>query len=409
MLAEEAARARRHHPYGALVIGMAVCQLVGWGVTYFAFPVFVQPMQAELGWTTTQINGALTAGLVLCDLASIPAGQWFDRRGGREMISLGASFAALMMVAWSRVESLAGLYLVFAGMGLSQAMALNNMSFAVVTANVSDFRRGLNMVTLVAGLAPSAALPLAGWLTAAYGWRVALLALAAVQFLGCAVVAFVVLRGTIGSRTHESAEDAARDGSPLRAALVRPAFWLIVLAFSIHWFVSAGVSMHGLGMFQERGMSREAALGLMTFIGPAQVAGRLALMLLRPAASGRAIGRILWIALSAALGAFALMGPASFGAFVAFAILYGAASGVLIIARLTVVAELFGLRGYGAISGAISTAAIAARTGAPLTLAVVHDYFGGYDEIATVMACLALIGAAAFFAATARPAQPASQ
>src|SRR5439155_5955133 len=45
-----------------MVAGLALTELVSWGVLVYAFSVFVVPMRAEFGWSTAQLNGAYTAG-----------------------------------------------------------------------------------------------------------------------------------------------------------------------------------------------------------------------------------------------------------------------------------------------------------------------------------------------------------
>src|SRR5918998_6555976 len=101
---------RRFAASSALVWGLGVTQLVGWGTLYFAFSLFVEPMEAELGWSRADLNGALAAGLLAGGLAAIPVGQWIDRRGGHALMTLGAAFAAVLLALWSQVDTLAGFY-----------------------------------------------------------------------------------------------------------------------------------------------------------------------------------------------------------------------------------------------------------------------------------------------------------
>ena len=45
--------------YGwVLVLTLALTETTSWGVLYYAFTVFVTPMQAELGWSRTALTGA---------------------------------------------------------------------------------------------------------------------------------------------------------------------------------------------------------------------------------------------------------------------------------------------------------------------------------------------------------------
>ncbi len=54
---------RRSAPASPFVWAFAISQMAGWGVLYFSFSLLVGPMEAELGWSKTDLNGALTVGL----------------------------------------------------------------------------------------------------------------------------------------------------------------------------------------------------------------------------------------------------------------------------------------------------------------------------------------------------------
>jgi MFS family permease len=128
---------------GVLVWGLALGQLIGWGTLFFAFALFVAPMEAEFGWSRSDVNGALTLGLLTSGLVSIPFGSFVDRHGARALMTAGALIAAVALVAWSRVESLPVFYLIWVGIGLAIAATVQDLPFAVVTANVTDYRRAI--------------------------------------------------------------------------------------------------------------------------------------------------------------------------------------------------------------------------------------------------------------------------
>jgi oligopeptide/dipeptide ABC transporter ATP-binding protein len=75
----------------AFVAPLAVAQLVAWGVFYYAFALIAAPMEAELGWSKAEINGALSLGLAVMGLATYPVGRWIDRHGGRILMTDGRS------------------------------------------------------------------------------------------------------------------------------------------------------------------------------------------------------------------------------------------------------------------------------------------------------------------------------
>src|SRR5690606_2350132 len=69
---------------------LAVTQTIGYGVFYYTFSVFLQPMELELGWTRAQASGAFSAALLLSGLVALPIGRWVDARGGRLVMTVGS-------------------------------------------------------------------------------------------------------------------------------------------------------------------------------------------------------------------------------------------------------------------------------------------------------------------------------
>src|SRR5229473_8514713 len=116
-----------------LVGALAVAQLVSWGSIYYGFSLFVVPMEAELGWSRTALNGALSLGLLMSGLFAYPVGSWIDRRGGRALMTFGSLIGAGLLLVWSQVESLAIFYAIWIGLGLSMAATLYEPVFAVLT------------------------------------------------------------------------------------------------------------------------------------------------------------------------------------------------------------------------------------------------------------------------------------
>src|SRR5918994_214760 len=143
----------QHQPGRGLVAALAVTQTVGYGVLYYAFAVVLAPLAADLGVSTTTITGALTLAVLVS--------------------AVGAILGAFALAAWSQVQTLAQLYLVFAGIGIASAMALYEATFALLVAVLDPWRRAkaILTVTIVAGFASSVFVPLTGVLVEEHGWR----------------------------------------------------------------------------------------------------------------------------------------------------------------------------------------------------------------------------------------------
>ena len=48
---------RRSHPW-VMIWTLAVAQVISWGTLFYAFSLFVVPMQASLGWSRPLLNSA---------------------------------------------------------------------------------------------------------------------------------------------------------------------------------------------------------------------------------------------------------------------------------------------------------------------------------------------------------------
>ena len=44
---------------------LAIADTVSWAIIFYAFSVFIAPMQQELGWSTPQVTGAKSLALVV--------------------------------------------------------------------------------------------------------------------------------------------------------------------------------------------------------------------------------------------------------------------------------------------------------------------------------------------------------
>lgn len=395
-----------------LIWGLAVSQVIAIGCLFHCFTLFLRPMQDEFGWSITQMTGAFTVGLFVADVIAIPAGQWVDRHGGHLLMSLGASLAAVNLALWTQVSTLTGFFLLWISMGVAVGSTLGNIASTVIAANTKDYRRGLTYLSIVAGLSSTVVVPVVSILLNWYGWRAALCALALMQFLGPACLNAIVLRGTVGSRTAEFARRkasksagrpsglASQNISPLRTAMRRPAFWLLAIAASVHWFVITGLNVHIMPLLQQRGVSVEMAVLIFSINGPAAVAGRIALHIIDRNGSARTQGRVFFPMFAVGmvmLGTVAYLGTVGL---VAYAIVFGMAAGVLMIVRQTAIAEIFGLRGYGAIAGALSTVSILPRTCAPFAVALMAQASGSYEPVIWMLSGLIVLGTIAFYLAS---------
>jgi predicted MFS family arabinose efflux permease len=401
--------ARAHSASGVLVWGLALGQLIGWGTLYFAFALFVAPMEAELGWSRADLNGALTVGLLTTGLASIPCGWWMDRYGPHLVMTAGAALGAACLFWWSAVSTPLAFYLAFVGIGLATAATVQDLPYAIASANIGDYRRAIASILLLGGLSSTAFYPLTNALIGWVGWRHALQVLAAIQLVP-ALVYFVLLPGMRGSRTGErQAESEARGGSPLKTALRRPAFWGLAICFGSQSFAFTAITFHMIPLLTERGLPLDSIVAAMALIGPAQVAGRAALMMFGKRATARFLGRAIVPLMPLAMFLLLTMAPFGLAGLALFGLVFGTANGIITIVRATGIAEILGARGYGAISGAMNLVLMVPRTAAPLAVAALWEAQGRYDGALWALVAITATGAAAFWLASMEGKRPAAE
>ena len=158
----------------AIVGALSVTETVSWGVLYYAFAVFLVPMQADLGASAAQLSGAFSLAVLVSAVAGIAVGRFLDRHSPRLLMTAASLAGALLVLAWSRVDGLGVYYAIWIGIGLVMAAVLYEPAFTVVAKwfpDPAERRRALTAMTLVAALASFIFLPLTQALIDAYGWR----------------------------------------------------------------------------------------------------------------------------------------------------------------------------------------------------------------------------------------------
>ena len=111
---------------------MAFSTTVAYGVLYYSFAVFVQPMELEMNWNRAQTSGALSLSALIGGLVAPPIGRVLDRHGSRVVMSLGSVAAAALLLLWAQTSSLLMLYAVWACLGVTSAMTFYDPAFTAI-------------------------------------------------------------------------------------------------------------------------------------------------------------------------------------------------------------------------------------------------------------------------------------
>ena len=379
------------------IIGLAVSQLVAWGVLYYAFAVIVAPMGTETGWTKPQMHGAQSAGLIISGIAAYGVGRRIDQHGGRNLMVAGAVLGALAVVLWSQVTELWQLYAVCALIGAASALSLYEAAFAV-TARLAPlgYRRAIIAITLLGGLASTAFIPLTQWLVDELGWRHGLIVLAAIELVTCAAISWFALR------ENGTADVRARGENPLPPVfpLVRTqaVFWLLLASYMSFAFFYSSLLFSLLPLLGERGFTAGAAVAVYAMIGPSQVAGRLGMFAVGralPIGHAGLVATVLPVIAMIVLLGVTPTGNCSF----LFALLFGAGMGIKTVVQATAAPEFLGIREYGALQGILTTPVQLVQAASPFVAALLWQWSGGYGALTWVLLACAITSAITFAAA----------
>lgn len=373
----------REIDYGWIVVGaLSLTETVSWGILYYGFPVILRPMEQELGFSRVALTGAFSVGMGLAALVAIPVGKWIDRHGARLLMTLGSCLGVVLLVVWSRVESLAALYAVWALMGLVLAAVLYEPAFAAIVGWFPGGRRAqaLLTLTLVAGFASTIFMPIEAWLVVRVGWRATLLTLAAVLAILTIPVHALVLRPP--PRRPARQAGAAREdvpGMPLGTAARTAIFWVLAVAFFVGNFTTNSVTVHLIPFLVDHGYTPTLAAAMIGWMGAMQVPARVGFAAIAARVGHRAMNVTIFLGQAVGVAQLALV--ALVPTLIPMVVILGGANGMSTLARATSIAEIFGPRHYGAIGGAIALGANGARAIAPVGAAFLHVALGGYERV----------------------------
>lgn len=209
------------------------------------FSVFINPLQNDLGWSRTGINGAFTFFIFSTALTSPLAGRLVEGFGARKVIATGSIVTIVGLALLSGMNSIWHLYIgyLLAGIGTS---ATGPVTSSYVISHWFKIRRGMVIGILSTGLSISGIVfpPLIAVLVIPnLGWREAYLIMAIINLGVIIPLSIFVIRtkpSALGlypdgikktSKTDSIIDKSSTfEGIPLKSAISTASFWLIALS-----------------------------------------------------------------------------------------------------------------------------------------------------------------------------------
>jgi len=367
--------------YGWVVVGagmLMTCIAIG---AMLSLAVFLQPIEADTGWSRGGISTAATLDFLCMGAAAFLWGMMSDRFGQRVVVLLGSALLGLGLVAASRATTLLEFQLTF---GVLVGIAAGSF-YAPMMAAAADWlehRRNLAVALVSAGMGIGSMTvsPLAGWLLGAFDWRIAMLVIGLLAWVLLIPAALLVRRPPDAPQTADAVlptSGAAQD-SRLTAtqALFTPQFAVIALTHFACCAAHSGPIFHMVTYATICGLSPMLAVSVFSLAGFAGLGGRIGFGMIADRIGAKPVLVAGLFVQALAVGAYLFVG--ALGEFYALSVVFGLAYGGVMPLYAVLVRDYFGQRIMGSTFGAVSAFASLGMALGPWAGGFVFDTYGSY-------------------------------
>lgn len=358
------------------------------GYSFFTVPtatlgLFMAPLQAEFGWSRTEV----AAGFTLFALVTIPLlpfmGMAVDRYGARRLALPGlaltsAVFAAFGLSSGSMLQWFAT-WVLFALVSLLTSMVV----WTSAVSGAFGKNRGMALALLLSGSAIAQALApaTASWLIDSFGWRAAYVSLA-VGWGGLALILVATLfrssvQATVPSTNSKVSPNGGVGGLTMGEAFRNLTICRIALSTLLQTLLTAAFMVHMVPILVSLGLDRTQATSFAIILAVAAIAGKLV--------TGWLVDRVGVSLLPAlcyggpAVAFFFMLRSSGSPPLLALAIaIQGYSAGAALQLTTYLTTRYAGLRNFATIFGIVSMLLGVAAGVGPLIAAATFDAYGDY-------------------------------
>lgn len=385
---------KRYYPWLMALMGLLVLTVSN-GLTVTGISAFDEALLSEFGWSRGALKFRDLLTLLITGLLSPLMGVVIDRIGPRLLVLIGSLLLSALYVAYSRIDSIAHVYLIHIGFaavlvaaGLNVAVIMVSQWFvtrrgtALGIALIGTSLGGVVVPKLIVTL-----LPVMDWREAFLWLAVLPLGLFALVLLAVRTPAQMGMQPLGAGAASVSAKDAAADLPDLgyAAALRTRSFWALALVAMATLAAAMSASAHAFLHMRDMQFDVAAAGQALAVIFGCGMAGKLLFGMLADLASPKRVflANLAIMATGAVLLA-TLRPDLVWYAWVLFGLGWG---GIFTMIQLQAV-NAFGLSAAGKILGTITLLdAGAAGLGIWIT-ALLFDHFGNYQVAFNLIAGL---------------------
>jgi len=368
------------------------------GMGFYAFPVFIGPLQEEFGWSMTQISAGVALFAIVMGLSGPVVGALIGRFGLPKTMLATALLASICNLGYAAMESLWMLYALMAATGFAIAGITVLPAQTAVTNWFNRYRgRAMALAFLGPGAGGFLLPPFNEFLIRLWGWRFAWIFASIVLWLLVMPLMAVFVRtrpsdkglapdGEALPAKNGEAISAALRGVSVKRALTSQTFWLLagILLLQVTGFSALNFHFVPFAEQQAGFNSQQAAFFYGLAVG-FSMAGRLLSGWLADRAKPHllmAFGGLLMALGPAALEVFLIkLGLRNVDLLWLYAVPYGIGYGANTIITPVLVGRCFGELNFARISGIMGLwFAIGVVAGIPLA-GNIFDRTGSYEIV----------------------------
>ena len=332
------------------ILGLAFAEIIVWASLFYSFPASLLEWHGHYGWSIRDISVSLSIALVTSGFGGVLSGRIIDLGFSRSLMTLSSLIGGLLLLVIPLVTEIWQFHLVWFLLGLAMSGCLYQPCFSFLIRKYgTEARRGIIIITLVAGLAGTFCFPTSNFIITNFSWETS------ISFFGLLTILVATPLFWLSAIDNKDEilvienENIQSAFAVVKPVLSSPLFWGISLSFGLLALNHIMITSHILPLIQSRGISPSDAVVAASFIGIAQVIGRLGLFILEGRVS---INNICIICLSVvSIASLCLLGITQHVIFLGISImLQGMAWGILGVVKPLIIADILGQNNIGIIS-----------------------------------------------------------
>ncbi len=369
------------------------------GLGFYNHSVIIQALSQQGGFDITLASAAVSVFFLVSGFSGLVLAPLLDRYDVRWVILPGVAVSAIALGLLGQVETLTGLFVLYAFFGIGFA-AGGLLPATTLVARWFETNRARALSVASTGLSVGGVLltPLSAYLVEQFPLDVTFFWLAVAYLIGVLPICAIVLRShpsDIGLHPDGSVSPSsqASSGMDYSAALKQHFFWGLAVSYLLTMCAQVGGIAHQYGVLIERLTPAEASIGV--GVMPAfSVIGRLAGGMILDRISTLRFTLVMMVIQGLALLAISIADHVVV-LYLSLAV-FGLSVGNLLMLQPLIVAEVYGLKHYARIYSRSNLVGVMGVSSGPVLMGWLFGYSETYSLAYMVVGGLGILSAIVF-------------